>query len=246
MYLLFLDESGEPSGPMFAVEGVAIRADQWELVRERWRSALATHGWPLDKELKWHGCMTGEVPPGVADGAFAMLAEAPITCFVCVLRPLAGREAHPELFAGDDDTYATALTFLSERFQRFLAAEDSYGVVVLDSRRRELDDRLRRFFERLQEDGTGYLDLERIVDSLMFGPSHHSLGLQLADLVVGTTLKAQRAPGDASRWFKQLGPRFARHPDTGEVDGVGLKVFPPKQRGETPPPAKLFDLRTAP
>ena len=29
-----------------------------------------------------------------------------------------------------------------------------------------------------------------------------------------------------NRWHKQLLPRFARHPDTGEVDGVGSKVFP--------------------
>ena len=245
MHLLFLDESGGPSEPMFAVGGVAIRADEWEVVSKRWRSALEAHDWPLDKELKWHGCVTGEVPPVVADAGFSALAEAPITCFVCVLRPLAGREIHPEFFTGDEDTYATALTLLSERFQRFLAAEDSYGVIVLDSRRRELDDRLRRFFERLQQDGTDYLDLERIVDSLMFGPSHHSLGLQIADLVVGATLKAQRAPGDASRWLKQLDPRFARHPDTGEVDGVGLKIFPPKVKSEEAKATKLFDLRTA-
>jgi hypothetical protein len=244
MHLLFLDESGEPSKPMFAIGGVAVRADEWEVLRQRWRTMLEEQGWPSDKELKWHGCLTGEVPPAVADAAFASVAEAPITCFVCVLRPLAGRETYPQLFAGDDDTYATALTFLAERFQRFLAAEGSHGVIVLDSRRRELDDRLRRFFERLHEQGSEYTQLERIVDSLMFGPSHHSLGLQVADLVVGTTLKAQRAPGDASRWFKQLRPRFASHPASGEIEGVGLKVFPPKERGETPPPAKLFDLQT--
>ena len=245
MHLLFLDESGEPSNPMFAVGGVAVRADEWDVLKQQWQAALAKHEWPLDKELKWHGCVTGEVPPDVADAAFAALADAPITCSVCVLRPLAGREAYPKFFADDEDTYATAMTFLAERFQRFLAAEDSYGVIVLDSRRREVDDRLRRFFQRLQEEGTGYLDLERIVDSLLFGPSHHSLGLQVADLVVGTTLKAQRAPGDASRWFKQLEPRFARHPVTGEVEGVGLKIFPPKVKAEEDPPNKLFDLRVS-
>ena len=243
MHLLFLDESGQPNDRMFAVGGLAIRADEWEVVRRRWRDMLDGHGWPADKELKWHGTRSGEVPPDVADAAFRALAEMPVSCFVTVLRPLAGRQSHPDFFASDDDTYATALTFIAERFQRFLAREDSYGVIVLDSRRREVDDRLRRFFERLQESGTPFTQLERIVDSLMMGPSHHSLGLQLADLVVGTTLTAQRAPGDASRWFKQLQPRFARHPDSGEVDGVGLKVFPEKVKGEEAPATKLFDLR---
>lgn len=78
--------------------------------------------------------------------------------------------------------------------------------------------------------------------TFVIGPSHHSIGLQVADLVVGSTLAAQRAPGDATRWYKQLLPRFARHPDTSQVEGVGLKVFPDKVRMEEPPPTKLFDV----
>ena len=116
-------------------------------------------------------------------------------------------------------------------------------MIVLDSRRREVDDRMRRFFERLQREGTDYAELDRLVDSLLLGPSHFSLGLQIADLVVGSAMSAQRGPGDGSRWHKQLLPRFARHPDTGEVDGVGLKVFPGRIVAEEPPSSKLFELR---
>jgi len=50
------------------------------------------------------------------------LAGAPLICYVVLLRPLAGRQSHPQFFATDDDTYATALMFLAERYQRFLAA----------------------------------------------------------------------------------------------------------------------------
>ena len=240
MHLLFLDESGKPDEALFAVGDVAIRADEWDLLRQRWEHTLSDHAWPTDKELKWHGTKTGEVPPALADAVYAALAEAPVTCFVTVLRPLAGRQAHPELFASAEDTYATALTFLAERFQRFLSRADSHGVIILDSRRREVDDRMRKFFYRLQREGTPFAELDRIVDSLLLGPSHMSLGLQVADLVVGATLAAQRAPGDASRWFKQLRSRFALHPDTGELEGVGLKTFPPRAKGEEPALAKLF------
>jgi hypothetical protein len=243
VHLLFLDESGAPDEPTFAVGGVAIAAPNWQRLRARWEAALGAHGWPLDKEVKWHGTRTGEVPPDLADAVYAELAAAPMTCFVTILRPLAGRQAYPDFFASDEDTYATALTFLAERFQRFLAREDSHGVIILDSRRREVDDRMRRFFERLQSAGSSYMAIDRIVDSLLLGPSHYSLGLQVADLVVGCTLASQKAPGDASRWHKQLLPRFARHPDTGEVDGVGLKFFPDKAKGEERPPKRLFDLR---
>lgn len=242
MHVLFLDESGKPDEKVFALGGVAIRADDWRLTRDRLAAALSEQGWPADRELKWHGCRTGTVPPAVADAVYATLASCPITCFVCLLRPLAGRQSHPELFASGEDTYATALTFLAERFQRFLADQESYGLIVLDSRRSELDERMRRFFERLREQGTPYLSFERLIDCLMLAPSHLSTGLQIADLVVGATLGARRRQGDASRWFKQLEPRFARHPARGTIEGVGIKVFPEPVSGtRLEAPGRLFD-----
>jgi hypothetical protein len=242
VHLLFVDESGQPSERTFAVGGLVVEAETWGLLRDRWQAALGRHSWPPDREIKWHGTRTGQVPPGLADDVFAALAGAAIACYVVLLRPLAGRQSHPRFFASEEDTYATALMFLAERYQRFLARTDSTGVIILDSRRPEVDDRMRRFFERLQRDGTPYVQLDRIIDSLLLGPSHHLIGLQAADLVVASTLAARRGQGDASRWHKQLLPRFANHPDTGMVEGVGLVEFPPRARSESPPPSKLFTV----
>ena len=135
--------------------------------------------------------------------------------YVSYLRPLAGRKTHEQLFRDEEATYRTALTFLAERFERMLAREDSYGVIVLDSRERAKDDRLRRFFERLRDEGTEFMELDRLVDSLLLGPSHFSIGLQVADLVVGSTVAGRRGQlNDASRWHKLLLERcFARHPE---------------------------------
>lgn len=241
MHILFLDESGTPSERTFAVGGIAVAAHKWAQLRAAWITALTEHRWPADREAKWHGIRTGAVPPPLADRLFAGLADAPITCFVVVLRPLAGRKQRDDLFATDEDTYATALTFLAERFQRFLADRDSHGIMVIDSRRPEVDDRMRRFFERLQRDGTPYQQLDRIVDALFLGPSHYSIGLQAADLVVASTLGAQGEQGDAKRWHKQLLPRFATHPATGAVEGVGMKVYP-SRLGPDEPDAKLFTV----
>ena len=74
----------------------------------------------------------------------------------------------------------------------------------------------------------------------MLGPSHYSIGLQTADLVVATTLGARAGGGEAAGWHRRLLSRFAVHPDTGAVDGVGLKVYPPDGKSEEPPPTKLF------
>jgi hypothetical protein len=103
MHILFLDESGKPSDRAFAVGGIAVAADCWIELRQRWQAALAAHGWPVDREAKWHGIRTGEVPPALADKLFAAVSGAPITCFVVVLRPLAGRKQNDVLFATDEE-----------------------------------------------------------------------------------------------------------------------------------------------
>jgi hypothetical protein len=230
MRLLFLDESGKPEDPCFAVGGVVVQADQWKEVRQKWDACLEQAKWPWDKELKWSGVKSGEVPPAIADQVYECIQTLPITCFVTVLWPKVGSVRDPDLFKTPEDTYATALTFLAERFQLHLRHHDSYGVIILDSRRREVDDRMRRFFLRIQREGTPFAELDRIVDGLLLGPSHFSLGLQLADLIVGPTREAQIAPGEGSGRFKDLEPLFAHHPDSEELLGVGLKVFPDSKK----------------
>lgn len=244
MHILFLDESGTPDDGVFAVGGFAVRADRWHQVRSRWDACLDEVGWPADRELKWSGTLNGEVPPATADAIYDCLAGLPIECLATVLWPDVGRIRHEAMFASDEDTYATALTFLAERFQRFLGHHDSYGVIVLDSRRREVDDRMRRFFVRIQREGTAFSELERIVDGLLLGPSHFSLGLQLADLVVGCARSAQLNLGEGSRRLRQLEPVFMNHPASGKIDGVGLKLFPDSAKPEaTFPDERLFNPR---
>ncbi len=241
MYLLFLDDSGTPEDQVFALGGFVVKAEDWHVLRQRWDECLTEAGWPLDRELKWFGTETGEVPPAVADAAYTCLASLPIECFVTVLYPqMTGYE---KFFGSDENTYATALTFIAERYQRFLAHHESYGVIVLDSRRREVDDRMRRFFTVIQRDGTPFAELERIVDGLLLGPSQYSLGLQLADLIVSCSRAATFNLGENSRRFREMEPVFARNPSTGEVDGVGMKYFPDSTKPEEPPEVRLFNPR---
>jgi Protein of unknown function (DUF3800) len=124
---------------------------------------------------------------------------------------------------------------IAERFQRFLVHLGDYGAVILDHREGTQDDRLRRFFRRLADNGTPYTRLERIVDPILLSPSHHTLGIQAADLVVGSSLSISRAdtPRISSRRaaiarevHQRLLPCSARHPHTGAIDGVGIKRFP--------------------
>ena len=229
MHLLFLDESGRlDQDGMFALGGIAVRDSDWALLRDGWLNTLRAHNWPLDREVKWHGIRTGAVPPALADAVFAMLASAPVITWVTMLDLEMGRRDFPHLMGSAEDTYATALMFLAERFHMRLETEDDLGLIVVDSRFREDDNRLRRFFADLTENGTPYVKLGRIVEGLFLGPSDHSIGLQCADLVVSCTASAERGNGQARGYLKKILPRFATHPVSGELEGAGIKRFPEK------------------
>lgn len=229
MYLLFLDESGIPGEDgIFALGGVAIRADQWAEVKDRFETCLKEAGWPADKEFKWSEISRSTAAADAAYPVYDCLATLPVHCLVTVLYTEGDDPVNREkFFANPDLIYRTAFTFVAERYQRFLAHHESHGVIVLDSRQYETDDRLRRYFDRIHTEGTDFAELDRIVDGLLLGPSHFSLGLQLADLVVGPTRTAQfSGPGTARHCFKTLKPTFMTHPASGALEGVGLKVFP--------------------
>jgi len=231
VHLLFLDESGRLSErKFFALGGVAIRDTDWHRLRDVWQETLAAHAWPADREVKWHGIRTGEVPPALADAIVAALGRSPLRCYVTMLDVELGLTAEPEFFSNDEETYSTGLMFLAERFQLLLEHEDDVGMIVVDSRFREDDARLRRFFADLTHDGSPYSKLDRIVEGLFLGPSHYSIGLQCADLVCAITAAAERGGGQARGYLKTLLPRFATHPATGELEGVGIKRFPERAK----------------
>lgn len=231
MHLLFLDESGQLSERcFFTLGGVALRDTDWHHLRDLWQGTLAAHGWPAAMEIKWHGIRTGAVPPPLADAVIGMLARSPLRCYVTLLDIELGANVAPTFFATDEDVYSTGLMFLAERFQLLLQDADDVGMIVIDGRFREDDARLRRFFADLTHDGTPYSRLDRIVEGLFLGPSHFSIGLQCADLVCSITAAAERGNGQARGYLKALLPRFATHPATGELEGVGLKRFPEQVR----------------
>ncbi len=157
MHLLFLDESGQLSERrFFALGGVALADSDWHALRDLWQETLAAHNWPAEKEIKWHAIRTGTVPPALADAIVAAVARAPLRCYVTLLDIELGLAEAPEFFTTDEETYATGLMFLAERFQLLLQAADDVGMIVVDSRFREDDARLRRFFADLTQDGTPY------------------------------------------------------------------------------------------
>ena len=124
--------------------------------------------------------------------------------------------------------------FLAERFHHLLDAEDDLGLIVVDSRFREDDRRLRRFFSDLTKDGTPVhaapADRRRAVprpEPLLDRPPVRRPDRR-------DDGECRPRPGQGRGYLRKLLPRFAVHPATGELDGVGLKRFPeqvPREHG---------------
>ena len=179
----------------------------------------------------------------------SLLKDAGATAFAVVIDTAASRDSAPDLFGTDDRIYTAALTFVTERFQLLLERVSSHGVVIVDEREKQLDDHLRAFFDQIAASGTAFRPLDRILSPILLTPSNYSLGIQAADLVVGSLHTLTRPDADecvlperralAEQLHQALLPCFDRHPRTGELQGVGIKQVPDERQART---SKLFEV----
>src|SRR5690606_28334383 len=109
------------------------RADRWGEIKAAWERCLTECGWPVEKELKWADIRRGLAHPDMADVAYECLTRLPVECFTTVLYP--DFKGYEKFFATPEQTYFTAMTFVAERFQRFLSHHDAHGVIVLEQPR---------------------------------------------------------------------------------------------------------------
>jgi hypothetical protein len=64
-----------------------------------------------------------------------------------------------------------------------------------------------------------------LIEGLFLAPSHLSIGIQLADIVVGAVFR--KFEHEDNRWFDLLEPSWRKSPK-GKKEGFGLIKFPSK------------------
>lgn len=240
MRLLYLDESGQAGRPdLFAVGGFCVEDREWRELADRWRAVLARHAADRLGEIKWAHLRRGRVPWTVGDDLYRMLGAAPVTAFVTVFDGARGPALEPAWFATPDAVYANAVMLVLERFHRYLEEVDDVGLVVVDERDPAKDRILRDTFDRFVAEGSPYVTFSRLVEGVLLEPSDRSIGLQIADQVVGATVAADRRIPDGLRCLRWLTPSLATHPVHGGFEGVGLKRFPDAPRQNAAP--RLFE-----
>jgi len=247
MQILFVDDSGDTSirnngeGQYFALGGVIIPEYQWHRIRDEVASIKKAKN--LDGELKWRYFSPentddenpmrllkseerNEIRTRIISIIRATKSVRIISC-ICSIEAIK-RENSAVTF---DDIYRETYKPITERFQYFLqdmsreTGRKENGIIVCDHRGPSDDRRLRELHASLLASNSPVVSrYDNLIEGLFIAPSHHGVGIQLADVVAGAVMRKFRSKDD--NWFSQLLPSFRKAP-SGNIDGYGL-VYVPK------------------
>ncbi len=134
------------------------------------------------------------------------------------------------------DPYTKAYEYLVERIDLWAREGNHTIVLVMDSRGRESDDRLRRLHRHFQKEGTSYQPIPQFIELPFLVDSRITPGVQIADVIAYIM---RRALWDAFRLHENgKDPRPAFHDPRfaalkpymrkvgGRIIGYGLKIWP--------------------
>jgi hypothetical protein len=249
MYIMFVDESGTPPHPnkdhpkYFIMAGVIIKADQWATVRD------AVNGMKIRRkyrgEFKWRYFAPGNTDEknpmrkldtdernAIREELYKIISNCGcITSIASICCNEAAYEMASITCA--DDIYNLTYKVLSERFQYFLQDRKSvdgqkgFGIIVGDHRGSKDDKLLRSHHQMLiYSTGANTSRYENFIESIFLQPSHHSVGIQLADMVAGAVWRAYERKD--SKYATQIKSTFRTHPATNKILGYGIVHVPKK------------------
>ena len=249
MYLCFIDESGSPPKPgqqgrppYFVIAGVIIHEDQWQSISEELKALKAKAEFNVQGEIKWRyfGPANSDALSSVrhldqaARDAFRKSFYGIITkrkavkIMACVASVAAAYEQ--PYVNSQEDLYQFTYKTISERFQYFLqdmertVGSKQLGIMIADHRGKSQDDALRYKHHRfIDANAPVFSNYANYVETVFLTPSHHSVGIQLADMVAGAI--GRRFNSDDNLFYNQIEPSIRRSP-AGKVDGYGVFKFP--------------------
>lgn len=238
MYLLFMDESGNPalnakriSPEPCVIAGLAIPDGAWRIIDIQFRTIKERY--KVAGELKWRYFGTTKGPLGHLDKAARDALRRDIYQLVTsrnAVRIMAvvgiPTEYHKTGWyrTEPDGFYRGALKALSERFQYFLqdmareTAQPQTGLLVCDARERANDQRLVESMHELMAGGPFMATYGSIIEGLFMADSKLSTGIQLADMVAGA-IWSKEARG-RSNWYDVISPRIRMR--NGTTAGAGI------------------------
>ncbi|HEY4025236.1 MAG TPA: DUF3800 domain-containing protein [Candidatus Dormibacteraeota bacterium] len=241
MFLLYVDESGksglnDPTQPYFVLAGVVVKNEDWRAIETAFEKAIEAivprPGRPPRWELHMADIANGQghfkATPRrdrrrLCDAVLDLIDEFDLTLIATIVDKKGMQQKREWAKRPPEDW---AYEFLVERYQHLLRRRQELGIVVGDEQKGA--EALNRTSHALwRRSGTSALrKVDRIVETVFFLPSHHSLMLQLADGVAYWCNRAMRAAA-ARKEEPPEWTRLSRHLDA--LDNgkrVGFKLWP--------------------
>lgn len=234
MEVFFLDDSAqkgarEGMGTVVAAGGVLIDERALRPLSIKIDAIAESFGVPPQEELKWspkkgswlHGNLHGDARTECYRQVLAAAAEsdarAIVVCWDTNRTSLKGADA-----------FAKCVKYVFERMTVHLTKRNAHAIVVADrpgGGKDQEEQFLTDFLEHFQN-GTDYVDPDRILMNVLTTPSHLVRHLQLADLVTGiTTAMVSGQTKYASDLFPAVQKLLIRNHADG-IAATGLKLMP--------------------
>lgn len=249
MHLCFIDESGSPpkpgkvgNRPYFVIAALIMHEAQWHGVSEEVRKLRSRPDFKVTGEIKWRffGAGNSDVDNSVAhleqkkrdefrDELFSIITRRKsIKIIACVACSEAAYET--KYVKTQEDLYHYTYKPVSERFQYYLqdvsrvVGDKQLGIIVADHRGKAQDETFRKKQDGLVGNDSPFASTyENYVETVFLTPSHHSVGIQLADMVAGAIGRAYNT--GETKFADALTSSFRANPG-GKIEGFGIVKFP--------------------
>lgn len=247
MYIIFIDESGQPGGynsdtnefnekssKYFILSGFMIDGNELINIQQKLNLIKIKYGLNKDIEAKWNSSykalgMEFETYVKYRKEILELISEHRNSVVGIAMNKEKCYKSNYNI-KNHNDLYAFALNLLMERFCMEVTdrnGRDTCVPVILftDSRKNDrnnnLDKELQIAYRRAKNMGTKYIGFPNFSESLVFIDSKYSSGIQLADFCAGAIFKFFEDGNDT--YINMIKTSIRNH--NGKINGAGLKEF---------------------
>lgn len=240
MYLVFIDESGQPGGTInsskfFTLSGFMVDANNILEITSKLKDIKLKYGLNPSLEIKW-SCSYSKL--GLSFEEYKNMKKDIINMISQYNNSVIGIIMDKEYcyknrsdIRNHNDLYAFALNLLMERVCMEISDRDGRNSITpalmfTDSRKNDnnnkLDKELQIAYLRARSMGTHYIKFPNFGESLLFIDSNYSSGIQLADFCAGAIHKNFESNDD--EFFNLLLPAIRKN-KLGNIYGFGIKLY---------------------
>lgn len=249
MYIVFLDESGQPGGfdkeknklldnvsKYFTLGGFMIEADDILQIERQMRDIKIKYNLNPSHEIKWHTTyskigLTFEQYKNMKLEIIKIISEYKAS----VIGIVVDKEEcykNKDYINDANDLYAVALHLLMERYSMEIKHKHSSEketmkpvMMIADSRQsmnsKKLDKELQIAYLRARNMGTHFNKFPNFCEGIIFVDSDNFTGVQLADFCAGAIHRKYEQKDDT--FFNELIPAIASKKDN--IYGAGIKLY---------------------